>query len=153
MIVTDVVRLEEQAALSTAMRRALDFLRRAQTQKMADGTIEIDGDRVYAVVQSYETLESSEWTFEGHRKYIDLQYIAASEEIIGWASLEHATITAPYDESKDVWLGTVPPSAITPVRLSAGQVAVFYPADAHAPKHSAGAPKRVKKIVVKVALD
>jgi len=153
MIVTDLARLEEQTALSTAMRRALDFLRRAQIQNLADGRIEIDGDQVYAVVQSYETLESNEWRFEGHRRYIDLQYIAAGEEIIGWASLERATITALYDESKDVWLGTVSPNAITPVRLSARQVAVFYPADAHAPKHSAGAPMRVKKIVVKVALD
>ena len=153
MIVTHLERLEEQAALSTALRCALAFLRRAQTQNLADGKIEIDGERVYAVVQSYETLGNNEWIFEGHRKYIDIQFIAAGEEIVGWASLEHATVTAPYDEAKDMWLGTVPSNAITPVRLSAGQVAVFYPADAHAPKHSTDAPTRVKKILVKVAPD
>ena len=59
----------------------------------------------------------------------------------------------PYDAAKDAWLGTVPAAEITPVRLSAGQLAVLYPADAHAPKRAAGAPVPVSKIVVKVAYD
>ena len=41
----------------------------------------------------------------------------------------------PYDPAKDAWLGTVPTDEITPVRLAAGQLAVLYPTDAHAPSH------------------
>jgi beta-galactosidase beta subunit len=38
------------------------------------------------------------------------------------------------------------------VRLSAGQAAILYPSDAHAPQAADGTPTLVKKIVVKVAL-
>jgi biofilm protein TabA len=91
--------------------------------------------------------------FEGHRRYIDLQYVVRGEEALGWAPTERATVVRPYNEERDMWLGTVPVADITMVRLSAGQLAVLYPSDAHAPGRSAtGASTPVKKIVVKVAI-
>jgi biofilm protein TabA len=89
---------------------------------------------------------------EFHRKYIDVQYMASGEEVIGWASVERVTITAAYDEEKDIAFGTAPLSEVTPLHLSAGQLVVLYPKDAHAPKLAAGKPSQVKKIVVKVAV-
>jgi YhcH/YjgK/YiaL family protein len=118
---------------------------------LPDGRVEIDGEDAFALVQSYET-QTGDWLFEGHRKYLDIQYVASGEEVIGWAHIERATVTMPYDPVKDVWLGTVPAAEITPVRLAAGQLAVLYPTDAHAPRHAAGAAMAVKKIVVKVAV-
>ena len=79
--------------------------------------------------------------------------MAAGEEVIGWAALERLVVETPYNAAKDVCLGHVPEREVTPVRLTAGQLAVLYPADAHAPKMAAGGvPVAVKKIVVKVAL-
>jgi biofilm protein TabA len=153
MIVTDIGHLGEQAALTPALRKALDFLRQVEGQTLADGRIEIDGDNVYAIAQSYQTLEGGVWAFEGHRKYLDVQYVAGGEEIIGWADAACVAITMPYDPSKDAWLGTVPAEQITPVRLRAGQLAVLYPEDAHAPKRAAGLPQPVNKIVVKVITE
>jgi YhcH/YjgK/YiaL family protein len=115
---------------------------------LTDGRVEIDGDKVYALVQSYETVATDEPRFEAHRKYLDVQYLASGEEVIGWASIDRLIVGVPYDEAKDASLGRVSP----PVRLSSGQLAVLYPADAHAPKLAAGAPAPVKKIVVKVAV-
>jgi YhcH/YjgK/YiaL family protein len=152
MIVTDLAHLAEQAALTPALQKALAFLHGLAGQPLPDGRIEIDGSNVYALVQSYETQAGGDWGFEGHRKYLDIQYVVAGEEVIGWAFLDRATVTMPYDTTKDAWLGTVPTAEITPVRLAAGQLAVFYPTDAHAPKHAAGVPGPVKKIVVKVAV-
>jgi YhcH/YjgK/YiaL family protein len=152
MIVTDVAHLAEQATLTPALRKALTFLQALPPQPLADGRIEIDGSNAYALVQSYETQAGGDWVFEGHRKYLDIQYVLSGEEVIGWAFMERAAVTMPYDAAKDAWLGTVPAAEITPVRLSAGQLAVLYPTDAHAPKHAAGASGPVKKIVVKVAV-
>ncbi len=152
MIVTDIGHFAEQAALTPPLAWALDFLKAAAGKDLPDGRIEIDGDRVYAIAQSYETQVGDTWIFEGHRRYLDVQYIAAGEEIIGWAASECATVTHPYDPAKDAWLGTVPAGQITGVRLTAGQLAVLYPADAHAPKHAAGQSVPVKKIVVKVTI-
>jgi len=152
MIVTDVTHLAEQATLTPALQKALAFLQGLTGEPLADGRIEIDGSNAYALVQSYETQADGDWVFEGHRKYLDIQYILSGEEVIGWAFIDRVAITMAYDPAKDAWLGTVPAAEITPVRLTAGQLAVLYPTDAHAPKRAAGAPMPVKKIVVKVAV-
>jgi YhcH/YjgK/YiaL family protein len=151
MIVTDVAHLPEQVGLTPALQKALDFLRACGSEPLPDGRIEIDGAEVYALVQSYETKDNGEWLFEGHRQYLDVQYMLSGEEVIGWASSEAATVTSPYDPANDAWLGTVPAAQVTPVRLISGQLAVLYPSDAHAPRHAAVAPAAVKKIVIKVA--
>ena len=151
MIVTDLEHAQEQTALTPALQKAFDFLRQHEAHALPDGRVEIDGEQVYALVQSYETYRG-EPKFEAHRKYLDVQYVAAGEEIIGWAFIERMAVDAAYDEAKDVCLGRVAAADMTPVRLSAGHLAVLYPTDAHAPKLAAGTPTSVKKIVVKVAV-
>jgi YhcH/YjgK/YiaL family protein len=72
---------------------------------------------------------------------------------MGWVALEAVTAMTPYDAEKDVCHGLFPASAMTPMRVSAGQAAVFFPEDAHAPKLAVSAPGLVKKIVIKVAIE
>jgi biofilm protein TabA len=92
--------------------------------------------------------------FEGHRRYIDFQYVVRGEEALGWAPTERAAVARPYNDERDIWLGTVPSAEMTMVHLSAGQLAVLYPSDAHAPGRSpTGVAAPVKKIVVKIALE
>jgi YhcH/YjgK/YiaL family protein len=114
--------------------------------------VEIDGDRVFALVQRYETVRTDAPTFEYHRKYIDVQFVATGEEVIGWAPAERMSVTKAYDAGKDICFGTVAAGTWTPVHLQAGQVAVFWPEDGHAPKGAARVPSSVMKIVVKVAV-
>jgi biofilm protein TabA len=152
MIVTDLEHAAEQIPMTPSMRQALDFLRQAQSKTQPDGRVEIDGSKVFALFQSYESIAWSAAKFEAHRKYIDVQYIASGVEVIGWAPLERMTITEAYNDTKDVLFGTIPPGEMTPVQLKAGLFAVLYPTDAHAPKIAVGAPAAVKKIVLKVAV-
>lgn len=153
MIVAKLERAVEQTVLTPAMERAFRFLNDSRSKTLAEGRIEIDGDRVYALVQSYETKKGGAPTFEAHRRYIDIQYLTDGEEVIGWAPLEKMTVTVPYDAAKDAVLGTAAAGDVTPVLLRAGELAVLYPSDAHAPKQSAGGPAKVAKIVVKVRVD
>jgi len=108
---------------------------------------------VFALVQRYETMRAEVPTFEYHRKYIDVQFIASGEEVIGWATAESMKITEAYDEKKDICFGTVKQEMRTLVHLRAGQLMVLWPEDAHAPKLAAGEPSPVMKIVVKVAVE
>jgi len=74
MLITDLDQLTDQAALSPAMTKALDFLKSEDATALVDGKVEIDGDRVYAMVLSYDSrVEDDGPTFEAHRKYIDIQ--------------------------------------------------------------------------------
>jgi len=152
MIVAKLERAAQQTALTPKFEKAYRFLLDAKGRTLAEGKIEIDGDRVYAMVQSYETQPGGEPKFEAHRRYADIQYITGGEELIGWAPLEKMTVTQEYDQAKDVALGKVASADVTSVRLFAGELWVFYPSDAHAPKQAVGKPGKVHKIVVKVAM-
>jgi biofilm protein TabA len=151
MIVTDLKHINAQCPMTNGMIKAVDFLRLRGIRDLPDGKVEIDGDRVFAIVQRYETTKPDMPRFECHRKYIDVQYIDAGEEIIGWTPAERMTITEAYDADKDICFGSAS-GEWTPLRLQAGQLAVLYPEDGHAPRLAAGAPSRVMKIVVKVAV-
>jgi YhcH/YjgK/YiaL family protein len=105
------------------------------------------------MVQSYQTKSISEPVeLEGHKKYIDIQIVVSGHELIGWMHTANAQVTTPYDEKKDAWLGNVPVEKLNLFRLSAMQVAILYPSDAHAPQLADGKPGPVKKIVIKIAI-
>ena len=154
MIVSDLAHLPAQLRTDAAFDRAIEFLRHESWRDHAVGKIPIDGDRVYGSLQSYETkIPTDTVTFEGHRKYIDIQYVIEGKETIYWMPSSALTPTTPYDEAKDVWLCQSAYQGATSVALSAGQLAVLFPEDAHAPTHMVGAPTRVRKIVIKVAVN
>ncbi|OIO02021.1 MAG: YhcH/YjgK/YiaL family protein [Elusimicrobia bacterium CG_4_10_14_0_2_um_filter_56_8] len=151
MIIIDLENAEFRISPRGPLGKALEFLRRPGLENLPDGKYGIDGERVFAMVQRYETIALPEPRFEAHRKYIDVQYVAAGAEIIGCAPLPVMAVSEVYDEEKDICFGAVPGGSWTPLLLEAGGLAVLYPEDAHAPRLAAGAPGAVIKIVVKVA--
>ena len=152
MIVTDLNNIDHQLAMTPALRRAIYFLRQSDTKKLPEGRCDIDGELVFALIQCYETGTTDTPKFEYHRKYIDVQFIASGREVIGWAPSERMHITQAYDADRDICFGTIETGTWTPVHLQAGQLAILWPEDGHAPKLAAGAPSPVLKIVVKVAV-
>ena len=118
-------------------------------QELPDGRYEIQGDDVYALVQSYETVPSSEKKYEAHRIYADIQYVAAGVETIHYAPTAALTATTDYDPAKDYQL-YADPVAATPLHLPPGSFAIFLPHDGHKPGCLNGSSCRVKKVVVKV---
>lgn len=153
MIAADLRHIEHQLSMTEALAKAIAFLRGRDIRRLADGKVEIDGERVFAIVQRYETVKTGVPRFECHRKYIDVQYIASGEEVIGWAPRERMKITEEYDEGKDIAFGAVPDGKWTPVYLQAGQAVVLWPEDGHAPKLASRGASPVMKIVVKVAVE
>jgi biofilm protein TabA len=116
---------------------------------IADGKYEIDGDNVYAMVQTYETKPASGYEFETHRVYADIQYLISGRETILWAPHEGLTVVTPYEP--DVEMQAAEPNA-SELFLDAGRFAVFFPDDAHAPCLACPDPSTVRKVVVKVRL-
>ncbi|HEX9114378.1 MAG TPA: YhcH/YjgK/YiaL family protein [Nitrospirota bacterium] len=151
MIVTDLKHISGQCPMTDGMIKAVEFLRLRGIHELPDGEIEIDSVRVYAIVQRYETSKMDVPRFEYHQKYIDVQYIVSGEEIIGWSPAERIKVLEAYDGDKDICFGAAT-GVWTPVYVRAGQMAVLYPEDGHAPRLAAGFPSRVMKIVVKVAV-
>ena len=138
--------------LSPRFARAFTFLRAVDgTQTI--GRHEIDGDDVFALVQSYATKPVEGALFEAHRKYIDVQFLFSGRETILWAPLAAMMEeTMAFDVTKDATLWKLVPDA-TPLRMSAGHFAILFPEDAHAPCVEWTQPEQVFKVVVKVAVD
>jgi YhcH/YjgK/YiaL family protein len=151
MIVAPLQDLARQVALNPRLKTALDWLAANAARSDLPERVEIDGKDVYALVQAYETAPAGEaMRLEAHQNYIDIQFIAAGEEVMGWAPVSELPEPTLYNPEKDVFHGNLPAKQLTPVLVKAGQAAIFYPADAHAPKLAGEKPAAVRKIVLKV---
>ena len=148
MILDTLHHAERYRHLGPRLARGFTWLENFSTQ-MPDGRCEIDGDNVFALVQSYDTVAPGEKKFESHRIYLDIQFVADGTEIIHYAPLSRLSPVTTYDEVKDFSL-YADPGESTPLLLSAGSFAVFYPHDGHKPGCVNGAFCRIKKVVVKV---
>ena len=153
MIVTDLSRIREQVAMTPNLETAIRFLEESGSTVMPVGRAEIDGDRVYAEVQEYETISGPIEKLEGHRRYLDIQFVAEGEETIGWASIDDVTETDPFNKEHDYWLGSASADGTTPVALHTGQLALLYPSDMHAPRRATDLLASVRKLVVKVEIE
>jgi len=116
-----------------------------------DGKIELESDRLFAMVQRYETKPASERKFEAHRRMIDIQYIASGRETMGCGPLGAFPVTMPYDEAKDAELYGAAEASV--LRVQSGDFCIFYPQDVHQPGcHWADQPGEIIKVVMKIRL-
>lgn len=134
--------------LGARIAQGLDWLA-SVSPDLPDGRYDLAGDELYALVQSYNTCPPSEKRFESHKRYIDIQFVAAGTETIHHAPVDELTPATAYD-SKDDFLLYADPKKSTPLHMSPGTFAIFFPDDGHKPSCDDGAPQHVKKVVLKL---
>jgi biofilm protein TabA len=147
MILDVLTQADRYAALHPAFTRAFEFLRSADLARLVPGGHEIDGDRLFVLIDHQDGRGHAGARLEAHRRYIDIQLTIEGAEEIGWsplASCEHATV---FDASKDIIFFDDRPRVWLPV--PARKFAIFFPEDAHAPLAGHGA---LRKAIVKVAV-
>ena len=150
MLVTNISHAEGNDYLNSRLRKAYDFLSRGDLLSLPVGRVDIDGDEVFANVQEYETVPSSEKHFEAHRRYYDVQFVVCGEELMQYAPLENAVEVQSFDAKNDFGLYEAS-GAVTDVAMHSGDLSVLAPEDAHKPGCSLGeTPSKFRKIVVKV---
>jgi biofilm protein TabA len=148
MILDTLDNADRYTSLHPAFAKVFAFLRSPSFHAVDPGRLEIDGTHVYALVSHLPGKRPDEARLEAHRRYIDVQYLIAGTESMGWRALadcgeeEH-----PYDPEKDLLFLSDPPA--TWITIHPGTFVVFFPGDAHAPMVSHGI---VRKVVLKVEL-
>lgn len=110
--------------------------------------IELDEEN-FALEQAYNSKDRKECFFESHRKYIDVQFILGGEEIIEVSNRNLLAVALAYNEELD-FIKYEDKKEVSSIVLKAGDVAIFYPQDAHMPCIKAGSDAKVLKAVVKV---
>ena len=78
-------------------------------------------------------------TWEAHRKYIDVQFVAAGVEEMGYANVKTLTIKKSYDERDDYSLFDGAGSFVT---IPTGSFTFFFPEDGHIPGAAADENQR-----------
>ncbi len=116
-----------------------------------EGRYDIDGDLVFAIVQSYTSAPASEKKFEAHRKYTDIQFVVSGTEIMLCTPISGLQPATEFDVKKDIVFFDEP-TLSTVIQCSPGTFTVFFPHDGHKPGCSVSGPTPIRKVVVKVAI-
>lgn len=130
--------------------KAFDFIKTAVKENYPVGKYEIDGTDIYAFVQEYDSKLKDVAKNEGHRNYIDIQFIVSGEEIIEVCDIAFSKLKTEYNPEKDVEFyfdAEKPTSCI----LLSNEYTILFPHEIHKPGIAINEQQTpVKKIVVKV---
>ncbi len=134
-------------ALNEGFAKAFEFISRPDLQELPVGKYEIDGDRIYAMVAREPGRRKEDALLETHEKYIDIQFILAGTDTMGWKPKSLCKQpTQGYDQKADIQFFADQPDAW--LATESGVFAIFFPEDAHMPLISSG---EIHKVVVKIA--
>lgn len=148
MVLDTLANADRYAALHPGLADAFQFLRRAGLDTLAPGRYPLQGDELFAIVSRVPARRREEAKLECHRRYIDVQFVIAGNDEMGWkpAAACHQP-QAPFDQGKDIQFFNDAPDAW--VAVPAGSFSLFFPEDAHAPLAGEG---MIHKVVMKVAV-
>lgn len=148
MIVTNLNNTERIETLHPLFKKLFDYVKTHDILNTPCGRIDIDGDNLYINNVNPECIPAEKQVLEVHRDYIDVQILLQGKETIGWKALEDSKEEVkPYEKEGDCALYSDTPT--TWIHLVPGQVAIFFPEDAHAPVIGEG---KIRKMIAKVKL-
>lgn len=149
MIIDQLDHANRYCDMHPGFSQAFAFLKRADLAELAPGRYEIDGDRLFCSISKGPGRPRAEANLEAHRTYIDIQYVIAGAEEMGWKPTADCRIShTPYEAEKDIEFFKDTPDSWNPV--PAGSFVIFFPEDAHAPLVGTG---EIHKAVVKIAVE
>lgn len=150
MIFDNIKNCKMYYKMNPKFEKAFDFIQKAIDGKVELGKHQIDGEEIYALVQNYDSILKENSVFEGHEKYIDIQYVMEGIEMLGFLELSKAAIKEDYDAEIDAAIYKESDIAAYCI-ANKGDFCIFFPQDIHSPGVAYNnVPSNVKKIVVKV---
>lgn len=149
MVIDRLEHADRYCDMHPAFAQAFAFLKRSDLAELPAERHAIDGDRLFCIISKGPGRPRSEANLEAHRKYIDIQYIIAGDEEMGWKPTADCRIShTPYDAEKDIEFFKDQPDGWNDV--PPGSFVIFFPQDAHAPLVGEG---EIHKAVLKIAVE
>lgn len=135
--------------LNSHFAAAFRWLRQADPSKLSPGRQEVDGDRLYVLVDHKDGRGRAGAKLERHQKYIDIQLTTLGCDEIGWSpAAQCRTAAGAFDAAKDI--GRYDDAPQSWVSVPVGTFAIFFPEDGHAPLGGQGP---IRKLIAKVAVE
>ena len=155
MIFGHISAKETETAYAIPIREAIDWCRKTDVSQMGESRFLVKGEDMIALVCDRITGPASEKLPEVHRRYAELQYMAGGSELMGFYpdKGDNQIFEDCLEEKDTIYYKENPHSEEKMLLMTPGTYAVFFPEDVHRPFCQTDAPARVKKIVIKIALD
>lgn len=159
MISGSIYEKSDLTLLPAPLRRAVEYLKEhaAELAARETGRFELDGENMILQVLDVTTGPRESIRPEVHRKYVDVQFLAAGgPERLGWYpdlgdnEVDEDLLDTPRDIR---FYKNRPDQREGVIEFAVGSYAMFFPWEVHAPAIAVGDPAKVRKIVIKVALD
>lgn len=150
MIVLSMKDKEGIEQLADSIREGLAFLEEQDVEELSVGNYELRGTSLYIEIQEKETVDRKQTWLESHKRYIDVHVVIKGKEQIGYKLIDKPlTIHKDYDADKDLILYENPEDESSLI-LNPGELAIFYPEDAHRPGCTVHGKDYLKKAVIKI---
>lgn len=147
MICDDLCNFKDYVIFTDEATVAISSFISKLNENNATGKYEIDGDKIFAMISSYETRQQGE--YEAHREYVDIQLLLVGEENVYVGSSLGAEQTVEY--TPDCEMFRFVPETANCIQLHVGNFAVFMPNELHMPNmDSINGTFTNLKVVVKV---
>lgn len=146
----DFAQWQSQYLKNTALWDSLfDYLAKTDLSTLPKGKVVIVPDRLWINVMAYTPKDFDSTPAEAHKRYIDLQYTFAGQELMGLVR-DGVEATQPYDEAKDVEKYR-PTGAVQFTKATPDRFFLYFPSDIHQPSvASSSTPTESHKIVCKI---
>lgn len=155
MIFGHILAKETEAAYAAPIREAIGYCRETDVSAMGESRFLLKGEDMIALICDRVTGAAAEKLPEVHRRYAELQYVAEGSELMGYYPDrgDNELLKDCLAEKDTLYYKENPAAEETMLLMTPGTYAVFFPEDVHRPFCQVEKPERIKKIVIKIALD
>ncbi len=148
MILCSINDLAQYRSISPRLSIAIDWVIANYKSTFSKGSISISNG-IHVNCEEVAMMPREKKLLEAHQRYIDIHIPLSGIEVIGWSHTSNAkNVIEPYDVDRDIEFFGDKSQCTIPVMP--GQVAIFFPEDAHAPCIGIG---NHRKYCVKIAID
>lgn len=150
MILDKLTNLLESSDHQVSIHKAAQFLADTDFSSYELGKHIVD-ENMFFFLSEYDTKSAEDCFWESHQTYLDLHYILAGSEKVGYEQIDRLSVKEAYNEEKDAIFFTG--EVHSTVSLSKGDVLVCFPQDGHMtgiiPENEV---TKVRKVILKVKI-
>lgn len=155
MIFGHVQAKETEKAYAAPIVEAIRYCRETDVSQMGESKFLLKGEDFIVLICDRVTEAKEKKLPEVHRRYVELQFMAEGEELMGYYPDcgDNELLSDCLEEKDTLYYKENPNAEEVMLHMVPGTYAVFFPEDVHRPFCQVKEPARVKKIVIKIALD
>ncbi len=150
MILDRIEHMDTYAHVHVDLPKVLATLAAMDIAKLESGRYPVADSETFILIQRYTSRNRAQSVWESHRKFIDVQYVVAGEELMGYQTIDALSVSKPYDAASDAALYT---GEGLMVHAGAGTVALFFPQDGHMPGVAVSTGVPILKVVAKLPVS